>query len=101
MGGLAKGWRDWRAWRSRRLRHICIPMRRWAYISILISLWLFGMAGLMLGMDSLLHPPFFPHALFAGGSFAAFATGSLAEEVAERIRGNRAAQLPCRWEGWC
>jgi len=58
-------------------------MRRLAYISILVALWLFGMAALMLGLDGLFHPPFCPQALFAGASFAAFATVSLAEEVAE------------------
>jgi hypothetical protein len=79
-------------------------MRRAAYICSLGLVWLAGMGALMLGMDSLLHPPFFPHALFAGGSFAAFATVSLAEEVAEvlgRRSGNRTWQLPCCWEGRC
>jgi hypothetical protein len=71
-------------------------MRHAAYISILIGLWLFGMAALMLGMDSLLHPPFFPHALLAGAYFGAISTVSLAEEIAEalgRRSGNRTGRL--------
>jgi len=56
---------------------------RIAYISILFGVWLVGMAGLMLGMDSLLHPPFFPHALFAGGYWAALCSVALAEELVE------------------
>jgi len=76
-------------------------MRRAAYICSLALVWLAGMGALMLGMDSLLHPPFFPLALFAGGSFAALATVSLAEEVAEwKAARNRTGSLPCRWEGW-
>jgi hypothetical protein len=46
-------------------------VRRAAYISILIGLWLFSMAALMLGMDSFGRPPFFPHALLVGGYWAA------------------------------
>jgi len=47
-----------------------LNMRQAAYISILIGLWLFSMAALMLGMDSFGHPPFFPHALLVGGYWA-------------------------------
>jgi hypothetical protein len=81
-------------------------MRYVAYISILIGVWLFGMAALMLGVDGLLHPPFVPVALISGAYFGAITTVCLAEEVAEaigsarpkaigRISGNRTGQLPC------
>jgi hypothetical protein len=76
-------------------------MRHAAYISILIGLWLFGMAGLMLGMDSVLNPPFIPHALFGGAYWAALCSVALAEEAAEWIRGNGTGRVPCRWEGRC
>jgi len=69
-------------------------MRRAAYICSLALVWLAGMGALMLGMDSLLHPPFFPLALFAGGSFAALATVSLAEEVVHSF-----ASLRCQLDG--
>jgi len=62
---------------------------RIAYISILFGVWLVGMAGLMLGMDSLLHPPFFPHALFAGGYWAALCSVALVEEVGEWLSQRR------------
>src|SRR5262245_10286793 len=59
-------------------------MRRAAYISILIGLWLFGMATLMIGLDDLL---FRGHLLgwflFGGGYWAALCSVALAEEVAE------------------
>jgi hypothetical protein len=59
-------------------------MRRLAYISILIGVWLFGMTALMLGLDDLLFrgrlPGWF---LFCGAQLAAFATVSLVEEAAE------------------
>src|SRR5262249_36243164 len=45
--------------------------------------------GLMLGMDSLLHPPFFPHALFAGGYWAALCSVALVEEVGEWLSQRR------------
>jgi hypothetical protein len=61
-------------------------MRRLAYILILIGVWLVGMAGLMLGMDSLLHPPFFPHALFAGGYWAALCSWRSSKRSANGCR---------------
>ena len=60
-----------------------LNMRRAAYISILIGLWLFSMAALMLGMDSFGHPPFFPHPLLVGGYWAALCSVALAEELVE------------------
>ena len=72
-------------------------MRRWAYIVILIMLWAASMGALVLGMDSFLHPPFFPYGLFAGGYWAALCSVALAEEAAERIRGNKSDNsLPAR-----
>jgi hypothetical protein len=63
------------------------------HISILFGVWLVGMAGLMLGMDSLLHPPFFPHALFAGGYWAALCSVALVEEVGEWLSQRRRYQI--------
>src|SRR5262249_1799192 len=45
--------------------------------------WIAGMLALMLGMDSLWHPPFSPQALFAGGYWAALSSVALAEELVE------------------
>jgi len=58
-------------------------MRRLAYISTLLAVWIAGMLALMLGMDSLWHPPFSPQALFAGGYWAALSSVALAEELVE------------------
>jgi len=59
-------------------------MRRLAYISILIGVWLIGMAGLMLGLDDLLFGGRLPGwLLFSGAQLAAFSVVSLAEEFAE------------------
>jgi len=88
-------------------------MRRAAYITLLLAIWLVSLAALALGLDGLLgHPPFIPVALISGAYFGALSTVSLAEEIAEalgRISGNglrppgghRTGRLPCRWEGWC
>jgi hypothetical protein len=73
-------------------------MRRAAYILTLTALWLFSMAALALGLDSLSHPPFFPHALFAGGYWAALCSVALAEEIGEwkaTLRKSRSS-LPAR-----
>jgi hypothetical protein len=66
-----------------------LNMRRAAYISILIGLWLSSTAALMLGMDSFGHPPFFPHALLVGGYWAALCSVALAEEAAEWLSQGR------------
>src|SRR5262245_59476303 len=58
-------------------------MRRWTYILILAVIWAASMGAIMLGMDSLLHPPFIPHALFGGAYFGTISTVSLAEEISE------------------
>ena len=81
-------------------------MRHAAYLTILIVLWLAGMAALVLAIDAFLggHAiPFAGRVAMGGGWAAAFSSVSLAEEVAEwrAARGNRTERLPCRWQGWC
>jgi hypothetical protein len=70
-------------------------MRRLAYICILVGVWLVGMAALLLGLDSILHPPFFPLAIFAGGYWAALCSVLLAEEASEWMgkSGSKSVQL--------
>jgi hypothetical protein len=46
-------------------------MRRAAYIALLLTIWLISLAAIALGLDSIEHPPFFPHALLAGAYFGA------------------------------
>jgi hypothetical protein len=61
-------------------------MRQAAYLTFLSLLAIAGTAELALGLDGLLgHPPFVPIALVGGAWLAAFATVSLAEEVADWI----------------
>jgi len=67
-------------------------MRRLAYISTLLAVWIAGMLALMLGMDSLWHPPFSPQALFAGGYWAALS--AVSEDP--KIRRPVATALPRR-----
>jgi hypothetical protein len=77
-------------------------MRRLASIALLLTVWVVSLAALALGLDSIEHPPFVPHALLAGAYFGALSTVSLAEEISEwRAARNRTGNLPCRWEGWC
>jgi len=52
------------------------------------------MGAIVLGMDSILHPPFIPHALFGGAYWAALCSVALAEEAAEWMRSRGA--LPTR-----
>jgi hypothetical protein len=64
-----------------------LNMRQAAYISILIGLWLFSMAALMLGMDSLgIRPSFRTHGTISSGD---------ATPCAQKAR------LHCTWRRAC
>src|SRR5262245_12374813 len=73
-------------------------MRRTASIAVLLAIWLVSLAALALGLDSIEHSPFIPHALLAGAYFGAVSTVSLAEEIAEALGRSRG---PCgeTWRG--
>jgi|SRR5262245_17200201 len=62
-------------------------MRRWAYILTLLAIWAASMGALVLGLDGLFGAPggsvLCGWFIFGGAQTAAFATVSLAEEVAE------------------
>jgi hypothetical protein len=66
-------------------------MRRSAYVCSLIGTWLAGLAALVLGLDSIQHPPFIPLALVVGAYWAAVCSVLLAEEAADWMARRRAA----------